>query len=196
MSQNFLDQSEDTALLQKVGEGCQQSFNALYEKYWESTYSAAYKRLKDPDQAKDIIQEIFTHIWFKRETLKIENLPAYLQVSVRNRVFKHLGKQKLNHPFFDVLETLPALHMQADSNLLAKEFFDAYQALIESLSPKKKLIFRLRFQEDLSTKDIAFQLGLSRKTVQNQLGKAIEFLKVSLFYSFLIIAIVLFADAK
>ncbi len=168
-------------LLRKMREGNQQSFNALYEKYWESTYAAAYRRLKDGDLAKDVIQEIFTHIWFKRETLQIDNLPAYLHVAVRNRVLKHLGKQKRTHPFFDILETLPALHFQADADILAKEFFQAYNTLINTLSPKKQLIFKLRFQEDLSTRDIALQLGLSRKTVQNQIGKAIEFLRVSLF---------------
>ena len=180
-------------LLRRMGEGCEHSFRALYEKYWESAYSAAYQRLKDADQAKDILQEIFTHIWFKRETLQIDNLGAYLHVAVRNRVFKHIGKQKLTHPFFDLLETLPSLHLQADSNLLTKEFLGAYQSLINTLSPKKQQIFRLRFQEDLSTKDIASQLGLSRKTVQNQLGKAIEFLRVSLFYMLILLVSLLLA---
>lgn len=171
---------QDKQLLQKIATGCEDSFNTLYERYWENTYVSAYKRLKDADLAKDIVQEIFTHIWCKRETLQIDNLPAYLHVAVRNRVFKQMAMEKLSHPFFAVLERLPSLQQQTDSNLLAKEFYKTYQALVNSLPAKKQHIYRLRFENDLSTKDIAEQLGLSRKTVQNQLTKAVEFLKTAL----------------
>ena len=181
MNSNSPDHIEDQQLLKNIAKNCQHSFSILYEKYWESAYGSAYKRLKDSDQAKDIVQEIFTYIWFKRATLQIDNLPAYLHVSVRNKVFKHVDKQKSIHPFFAVLETLPALHLQTDSDLLTKEFFKAYENLVKSLSPKKQQIFRLRFEEDLSTKEIAQQLGLSRKTVQNQLTRAVIYLRTSLF---------------
>jgi RNA polymerase sigma-70 factor (ECF subfamily) len=186
------DHSLDAQLLQKIAEGCRHSFNTLYEKYWENTYASVYKRLKDADLAKDLVQEIFTHIWFKRETLQIDNLPAYLHVAARNRVFKQVAREKLTHPFFDVLETLPSLYQQTDSDLLAKEFFKAYESLVNTLPAKKQRIFRLRFEEDLSTKDIAGQLGLSRKTVQNQLTNAVAYLKTALFFLLIFILILHF----
>ena len=182
---------EDVQLLQRMSQGCEHSFKVIYERYWEFTFSSAYKRLKDTDQSKDIVQEIFTHIWQKRETSQIENLPAYLHVAVRNRVFKLLAKQKSDHPYFNFVDSLPELYHQADSNVLAKEFFKAYENLINTLSPKKQLIFRLRYEEDLTTKDIAIQLGLSRKTVQNQLTRAIAYLRASLFFLLLFIFFIL-----
>ncbi|WP_423146366.1 RNA polymerase sigma factor [Rubrolithibacter danxiaensis] len=172
----------DAWLLQQMECGDKQAFNLLYEKYWERTYSDAYKRLKDYDAAKDIVQEVFTHIWLKKDSTHIENLPAYLNIAVRNKVFKVLDKQKLKHPFFEILENMPSTYLQADADVLWKEFFKSYEALLNSLPEKRQVIFRLRFQENLSTKDIALQLGLSRKTVQNQLGKAIEQLRISLFH--------------
>lgn len=187
--------SNDAELLQQVKQGSKHAFNVLYEKYWSQTYSNAYKRLKDDDQAKDVVQEIFTHIWLKKETLHIDNLPAYLNIAVRNRVFKLIEKQKLIHPFFDILETMPATYLQADANLLWKEFFRSYEALLTTLPPKRQLIFRLRFQEDLPTKDIAMQLGLSRKTVQNQLGKAVEQLRISLLQLLTVLITLLSATA-
>jgi RNA polymerase sigma-70 factor (family 1) len=171
---------EDIVLLEKVGNGNQQAFNILFEKYWESTYSNAYKRLKNEHDAKDIVQEIFTHIWIKRESIDIHNLPAYLHVAVRNKVFKMLAKQKTTHPFLELINNIPERNCRADTNLLWKEFFNSYQALLKTLPPKRQKIFRLRYDEDIATKDIADQLGISRKTVQNQLGKAIETLKISL----------------
>jgi len=178
--------TDDNLLLQQIEQGCKHAFNILYEKHWRKAYTEAYKRLKDSDQAKDIVQEIFTHVWLKRENLHINNLPAYLNIAIRNKVFKLVEKQKLIHPFFNILEDMPATYLQTDDNLLWKEFLISYEALLNTLPPKRQIIFRLHFQNDLPTKDIAAQLGITRKTVQNQLGKAIEKLKISLL-PFLII---------
>jgi RNA polymerase sigma-70 factor (ECF subfamily) len=172
--------TDDALLLQQIEKGCKQSFNVLFEKYWDKAYVGAYRRLKDPDHAKDIVQEVFTHIWLKRESLHIDNLPAYLNIAVRNQVFKLVKKQKHIHPFFDILEDMPATNLHTDGNLLWKEFLTSYEALLNTLPPKRQIIFRLHFQEDLPTKEIATQLGITRKTVQNQLGKAIEKLRISL----------------
>jgi len=95
-------------------------------------------------------------------------------------VFKLVKKQKHIHPFFDILEDMPATNLHTDGNLLWKEFLTSYEALLNTLPPKRQIIFRLHFQEDLPTKEIATQLGITRKTVQNQLGKAIEKLRISL----------------
>ena len=173
---------DDNLLLQQINDGNETAFDLLYEKYWAVAYAAAYKRLKDQDQAKDIVQEIFIHIWVKKETLSINNFPAYLNIAVRNRVFKVLAKQTHNHPFFETLDNLPATYLQADYNLIWKEFFQSYEALLNSLPQQRKTIFRMRFQEDVPTNDIANKLGISKKTVQNQLSLAFDQLKLSLIH--------------
>ena len=184
--------SDDGILLEQIAQGSEAAFNALFEKYWDKSYAEAYKRLKDADDAKDIVQEIFTHIWTNRQFLNIKNLPAYLHVAVRNRVIKLMTRQKPVHPFFSLMDNIPEKYSLADSNLLWKEFFSAYEALLQSLPPKRRVIFRMRYQDGLSTKDIAGQLGIKRKTIQNQLGKAIDTLKVSLLRIFIIVFISLF----
>lgn len=182
---------DEASLLQQIEEGSKEAFNILYEKYWEKAYSEAYRSLKDHDQAKDIIQEIFTHLWLHRDTLHIDNLPAYLHIAIRNRVIKLAARQKHTHPFFKPLENMAEERSKADSDLLWREFFHSYEALLKTLPPKRQLIFRLRFQEDFSTRDIARQLGLSRKTVQNQLNKALEKLRISLSHLFILLIFLL-----
>lgn len=190
MRQTELNTDSDTLLLQQIEKGSRHAFNVLFEKYWEKAFSDAYKRIKNRDDAKDIVQEIFTHIWINREKKHIENLPGYLHVAVRNKVIKFVSKQKMVHPFFDILNSIPGKNYKADGQLLWKEFFKSYEALVERLPPKRREIFRLRFHEDLSTKVISMQLRISRKTVQNQLGKAIDTLRLSfmhaLIFTFLI----------
>jgi RNA polymerase sigma-70 factor (ECF subfamily) len=69
--------------------------------------------------------------------------------------------------------------------LLWKEVAASYDALVATLPPKRQQIFKMRYQEDLTTTEIASTLQVSRKTVQNQLTRAIEQLKVSLSHIFL-----------
>jgi RNA polymerase sigma factor (sigma-70 family) len=180
----------DDILLIQVEQGDSHAFNILYERYWMQAYNNAYKRLKDRDHAKDIVQDIFINIWLKKEN-HINNFPAYLNIAVRNRVFKLLEKQKVLHPFLDTMQNIPT-HLQADANIRWNEFYKAYDAMLSALPAKRQIIFRLRFQENLTTKAIAEQLDLTRKTVQNQLGKAIEQLRISMLHLFsLLIALLL-----
>ena len=172
--------SDDHDLLKQLQKGNSLAFKCLFDKYWESVYSNAYKRLRNSEDAKDIVQEIFTHIWQNRNSLEINNLPAYLHVAVRNKVFKLVASQKETHPFFHILDNIVPESSSADARLLWDEFMNSYEALVQTLPQKRQEIFRLRFHDDLTTKEIAKNLQITRKTVQNQIGKAIETLKISL----------------
>lgn len=175
--------TEDYYLLEKIKDGSKEAFDLLFQKYWDTAYCEAYKRLKNQADSEDIVQDVFTKIWMNREKQCIDNFPAYLYVSIRNNVIKLISRKKLTHPYFDILENLPQKDCAADANLLWNEFFRWYEALLNAMPPKRQEIFRLRFNDNLSTKDIAIQLGIARKTVQNQLGKAIESLKIPLHMS-------------
>ena len=177
MEGNNPETQDDKILLLQLQEGKRTAFNILYNKYWEQAYSNAYKRLRDEDQAKDIVQEIFVSIWVNRHS-PITNLAAYLSISVRNQVFKLAAKSKNLTPYLEVFDNIPAQNEKADANLLWQEFYRSYETLLLTLPPKRQQIFRLRFHDDIPTKTIATQMRISRKTVQNQLGKAIEQLRV------------------
>lgn len=171
---------EDKLLLLKLKEGSELAFDALYEKYWQGLYAAAFKRLDNPDQAKDITQDVFLQLWLKRNEAHIDNLRAYLFTAVKNKVFNWLEKESKYTPVPELLLLLETSHDAADARLLKDEFIKTYEALINTLTLSQQQIFRLRYQEELSTSEIAAQLNISRKTVQNQLGKAVAQLRASL----------------
>ncbi len=183
---------EDGLLLLEIKAGSAAAFNLLYNKYWASTYAAAYKRLLDPDQSKDIVQDIFTYVWINRENLIIENVPAYFSVAVRNRVFKLAAKQKNQSPFLSILENIPEKNIDSDKNMLWKEVLLAYENLLNTLPEQRRKIFRMRFDNDLPTNRIAEQLGLSRKTVQNQIRLAVEQIKHTLLHLMSALTMLLF----
>lgn len=175
--------NEDRLLLMQMEKGNKGAFSKLYDKYWQQAYSKAYIRLGNSDKAKDVVQDVFLNIWVRREH-SIGNFPAYLHVAIRNQVLKIIAKDKKKYPFLDKLKFMHEEGSQPDRNLLWKEFYKSYKSQIEKLPPKRQKIFRLHFHEDLTTKRISTELGVSRKTVQNQLGKAVAQLRTSLMHLF------------
>ena len=167
--------SNDQLLLQQLQSNDAAAFDTLYDKYWKLVYSAAYKRLKDENYAKDITQDIFLQLWQRRHQLKIEHLPAYLYTSVRNNVLKWMEKTQRITPVPELLEQ--TANEGADAALLRKEFMIKYENLINTLTASQQQIFRMRYQQELSTAEIAEKLNISRKTVQNQLGKSMNNLR-------------------
>jgi RNA polymerase sigma-70 factor (ECF subfamily) len=179
--QSSQNTDNDSALLHQLQDGNVEAFNILYEKYWQQVYSAAYRRTRNTEHAKDITQNIFTHLWLKRKGTEIKNVGAYLNVAVRNQVLKLIEKNKQQQQFFEpLLQDAMFPYSGADNTVLWKEFVQAYEALIDNMPPKRQEIFRLHIHEEMPTDEIAGRLNISRKTVQNQLGKAIHSLRASL----------------
>ncbi|WP_109699475.1 RNA polymerase sigma-70 factor [Chitinophaga deserti] len=170
----------DAALLRALKNGSMEAFNALYQRYWQLVYNAAFKRLNDGDAAKDITQDFFLQLWNRRSELHILHLPAYIHTAVRNRVLNTLEAQSRFLPVADLLiENTPAAD-QADSLARRNEWLKSYHLLVDALPPARQEIFRLHIQDGASTEEIARQLNISRKTVQNQLGKALARLRETL----------------
>ena len=159
--------ASEKLLLLEIRSGNRVAFDQLYEAHWLSVYNAAYKRLQDEDQAKDITQDIFLQIWLKREALDIQDVSSYLYVAVRNRVFRQFSRQKKFAAIESLLSSPNVNNNSADSELRKKEFLMAYQKLTDSLSDSQRKITLMRFNEGLTTDDIATHLNVSKKTVQN-----------------------------
>lgn len=186
-------QEKDHTLLQKIDGGDEFSFSSLYRKYWKKVYTSAFKHLRNHDQAQDITQEVFEAIWQRRGNLHIDNVPAYLHIAVRNRVLNLFEKEKRYVPFEEILhDSMGSQSDHADAAALSNEFIAAYKALVDSLPEQRRKIFRYHFDEGFSTDKIAGQLAISRKTVQNQLGRAVTYLRANLSHLFLFILLFAF----
>ena len=113
------DKVQDKLLLLKLKEGSTGAFDALYEKYWKGIYTAAFKRLQDPDQAKDITQDVFLQLWLKREENNIDNLPAYLFTATKNKVYNWMEKERKFIPVPELLLQLKTSRDQTDAEQTA-----------------------------------------------------------------------------
>lgn len=162
----------DIELLLSLKNGERSAFEQIFNRYWSSLYDAAYKRLKDKGQCKDIIQDVFADLWIRREKVRIENLEAYLHTAIRFQIFKNASRNKISPVFIELYDSIASSPYHPGLELEEKELEELAQVWIDSLPEKRRKIFQLHFREHLSTKEIAEKLGISQKTVQNQLGTA------------------------
>jgi RNA polymerase sigma factor (sigma-70 family) len=163
------------------------AFTEIYSRYWLVLLDAAYKRLKNREQSEDILQEVFVRLWVRRQDQEIEKLAAYLHTAVRYNVLSYVARHRMVLGFFEPFEAILLETDTPDSQLLAKELLELVYAYAETLSERKKQIFLLRVKDKLSTKEIAAELGISQKSVQNQLGTALQGLQTKLSSIMLIV---------
>lgn len=167
----------ESELLSLMAQDNKDAFEVIYRKYWKGLYVAALKRLNNKEQAEDIVEDIFIRFWEKRACLKVKNLKAYLYTAVRYKVYNYISRDVVSQAFYEPFEAITVHPESADSVIIEKELQQLAEMYIEALPPKRKKIFTLYFDENLSTREIAERLKVSQKTVQNQLGNAINGLR-------------------
>lgn len=162
----------DKELLILISKDSSKAFEEIYRRYWESLLDASYKRIKDMDNSKDIVQNVFIDLWNRRTKVEIENLAAYLNTAVRFQVLKRYTKKKSSPVFLELFDTIISTQCDTEHRIQDNELKILFDAWLKCLPEKRKKIFILHNLESLTTNEIAEKLQISQKTVQNQVRRA------------------------
>lgn len=167
-------------LLSSLSRGNEEVLTIIYRKYWDRLFLSAYNVLKDKEACEDIVQEIFIQLWQKKEQLVIKtSLEAYLVSATRYQVFHLIKKCSKRKELFENLEERFSTDC-ADVLLYVKDTQKTIDVVIDNLPEKCKNIYKLSRESHLSYKQIAKQLQISTKTVENQLTIALKRLRHAL----------------
>jgi RNA polymerase sigma-70 factor, ECF subfamily len=154
------------------------AFEEMYRTHYTRLRNAAWSMIGDKDAAHDLVQEVFVKLWSRLGELDhILDQRAYLLRAVMNSSINYVEKKKRTLLIINEREKGPG---SSDSAMLYKELEGKVHAAIEKLPPKCKAIFVLSRFEEHSYKEIAAVLGLSLKTVENQMGIALKKLREEL----------------
>lgn len=155
-----------------------QQFEELYKSHYRQLRNTARQLTGDWDAAHDLVQEVFLRLWNRHEAIdNILNPGAYLYKSVVNASLNHLSRNKGNRQAESL--QLPS-DASTEAGLDLKELQRHIQRALEQLPPKCRAIFILSRFEDKKNKEIAVLLGLSLKTVENQMGIALKKMRENL----------------
>jgi len=158
----------DTQLIASMTAGDKAAFDEIYERYWKKLYNESFKRLRSIEQVEELVQSVFVDLWTKTERKNVQNIYAYLVTAVRYQVYMLYKKGQTLPQFEEPLEHMAVSYSSADSLLNEKEI-RSYIAIWLALQPEKRgEIFRMKFMDERTTKEISEKLGISQKTVQNQ----------------------------
>jgi len=166
------------------------AFEEIYLRYWKKLYSSAFKRVQSREVAEELVQDIFTSLWVNRETLAIEILSAYLYTAIKYKVINYLEKELSRRAYSEFqIQSAIRVSNSTEEMVLLNELNMALEKEIQKLPPKRQQIFKMSREERLSIKEVASNLGISEKTAENQLGRAIKVIKMNLkhFNIFLVV---------
>lgn len=169
-------------VLETLRQGNESAFEMIFRTYYQPLCRYAYSFLQDKEEAEEVVQSAFITIWEKRNNLSIEtSFKSYLYRMVRNtclNVIKH-EKVKQQHVAHELAVTEVA-YEAVDHKVQAAELEIKITEAMKTLPEQCRLVFQLSRFEELKYQEIADQLDISVKTVENHMGKALRLMREQL----------------
>lgn len=168
-------------LLQQLKNGDQKAFRTLFDRFYKYLVVTVYNISGDDHLARDLAQDIFFELWKKRESIEIKSsLKSYLRRAVVNRTLNAIKAKRLDYNEPEKLPEKSHTFDDAQQTLEAEEMKTLIHKTIDSLPEKCRMVFVLCRIEGLSHKEVATKLGISTKTIENQMTKALKVLRATI----------------
>lgn len=165
--------------VEKIRSGDQYAFEKMFHIYYSKlcVYSNSYVR--SLDVARDVVQEVFIKIWDNRQEFEISHsLKAYLYQAVRNQSLNFIEKSNQKRRLSESLRKHQYFFGEENpADLNTEELSQKVWKLVDELPERRRSTFILYRKHGLSYKEIAEVMGIKRKTVENQMGKSLQFLR-------------------
>ncbi|MBN2523797.1 MAG: RNA polymerase sigma-70 factor [Bacteroidales bacterium] len=169
-------------LINRLKKGEEAAYELLFKEYYQLLTVFANKYLNDIENAKEIVQDLFVHLYEKRDHLDINSsLKSYLFRSTHNRCINYINAQKIRNKYADHVKQIDTGKENSLENEVNKtELEHALYKAIDDLPPKCQIIFKMNRFEGLSNSEIANKLSLSKRTIETQISKALKILRVKM----------------
>jgi len=153
------------------------AYKQLFQSYHSPLVQFAYSITHSRETAEEIVSDVFLKIWMKRKSLvKIQNKHLYLYICTKNHAINRLIKDKRNKVFSldECLVEIRSIYFDPEQLMITAEMVRRVQQAIHQLPSKCQMIFKLVKEDGLKYKEVAELLGLSHKTVENQMTIALR----------------------
>lgn len=154
-------------------------FETVFREHYSSLCAYAIGFVKEQETCEDIVQETFVKFWNNRNEIEIEtSVKSYLYRAVRNACLNFIKHSNISNAFkqYNSEEISYSEQNQGDA-LATSELEQKIRNTIDLMPTERRKIFIMSRYEELKYKEIAERLDISIKTVENQMGKALAFLR-------------------
>lgn len=168
-------------VLQRLKNGDEGAFDTVFWSYNSHVFHFIDSLLYDKTLAEDFTQNVFLKIWERRESINPEDsFESYLFTIARNMVYKESEKRLLSERFLEYIGNQQDFDGQLEAKIDAESLREYVDELVEQMPPSRRNIYYLSRKQHLTNKEIAKQLSISEKTVETQLYRALQYLRVKL----------------
>ncbi|HJT74500.1 MAG TPA: RNA polymerase sigma-70 factor [Chitinophaga sp.] len=177
-----LTHADDRELVVMLQAGDNNAFTELYNRYKKPLILHGYKKTGHLEDAKEIVQDVFSTLWSQHEQLPpIQHVSAYLYTMVRNRVLNYIEHKQVEARYaLNFQNFMDEGHNASDIQVREKELQQTIDKEIAALPPKMREVFMLSRKEHLTHKEIADRLNISEFTVKNHIKSALKILRLKI----------------
>lgn len=162
---------------QIVQENSLKAFNSLYDLLYIYLYNFALKITRSREISEEVVADVFTNFWIDRDKhSKIKNVVTYLYVAIRNRALNEIEKERRreNISLEDITVEIAEYRCNPELEYISNEEVDKINRAMEQLSPRCKMVLVLSREHNLKYKEVAEVMGISEKTVETQISRALK----------------------
>lgn len=171
----------DKQLFLAISRGNSDAFRQFFDTYKKRIYGFLYSKLQSHDVVEELLQVVFVKVWENRATINPNLSPdAYVLKIAKNTALNFL-RQKAYKLLFEkqLIEKINPIE-DGETALVDKDLKRHIDDLISQIPERRRKIFKLRYEKDLSYKEIAEQLSISENTVNTQISLALNYLRKEL----------------
>jgi len=174
--------NQDNRIIDQLKDGSKEAFHTLYDAYGPKIHAFALSYLKNGADAEELLQEVFLKLWEIRFTLdSSKNIKSFLFKICINLIYDSIRRKNIEMAYLDYSGN--DSQKCSDSTwheVIYNEMLNNLHHLVSGMPEQRQRIFRMSREDGLSNDEIAIQLSLSRRTVENQLYRAVSSLKEKL----------------
>lgn len=171
-------QISDSSLIEGIRKDTPGMFEQLFNLHWEWLYHSAFRRLRDSDEAEDMVQDLFAELWLRRHTLNVSaSIKTYLTTALKYKIIKRVAQADLKQKSLDhLLQQMGQVEATVLDLMSAGELHKTLDEAITKFPENMRRIFQMR-TADFTIAEIAEALSLSEQTVKNNTSEALRRLR-------------------
>jgi len=165
-------------LIKRIISGDGYAFDEIYRRYNAKVYAFALRNLRNKEEAEGVVQDVFMFLWNDREKLmNIKNIDAWIFTIAFNIIRKQFRRLAKERKHYNELAASKLLHDNITVDAIEyKDLLSKIEEIINRLPERQKSVFLLNRRSGLNNTEISVKLNISRKTVENHLSNAKNFL--------------------
>ncbi|MGH7695542.1 MAG: RNA polymerase sigma factor [Gemmatimonadaceae bacterium] len=170
----------DAELARRMRLGDERALETIFRAYYPGLVGFVRRYVKTTEIAEELVQDLFLKLWSRRGSLgEIDSVKTYLFRAARNTALNHLRRRKLEHEWLEKEGTTITEEQtqEGDETVTESELASAVRAAVDRLPPRCREVFMLSRDGGLTYGEIAKSLGISIKTVETQMGRALKALR-------------------